>query len=131
MTQAEFASALGAPGSQSQVSLWERGKVRPTQETLASIAELAGGTIAMFTKGELREGPGVVREGHSGYGEDGIRAIIVDPNLARRVLGTVDPHHRKTRLAIIHEFEGAFVEAGESIPQWLEDLRREVLENES
>lgn len=70
-----------------------------------------------------------VAEGLAGY--EGARELVLDPNLARRVVGTVARTHRRTRLAIVQEFEGAFVEAGDPIPAWLEDLRREVLSNGS
>lgn len=131
MTQGEFAHALGIPGSQSQVSLWERGRVMPVTDTLHAVAELGGGSIGMFTKHELREASFVAMESSEPYGsdEDAVYALVVDPNLARRVVGKVAPEERKTRLAIIHEFEGAFVEAGHEIPPWLEDLRKEVLSN--
>ena len=42
LTQEEFAAALGVPGSQSQVSLWEKGKVAPSVDTLKRISKLAG-----------------------------------------------------------------------------------------
>ena len=52
MTQGEFAKALGAPGSQSQVSLWEKGRVTPSLETLERIAKLVGWDVDAFLEWE-------------------------------------------------------------------------------
>jgi transcriptional regulator with XRE-family HTH domain len=42
LSQHDFASALGAEAGQAQVSKWEKGRVRPTIQTLDAIARLAG-----------------------------------------------------------------------------------------
>lgn len=47
-SQKAFATALGAPGRQSDVSEWERGVSRPSLETLTKIAELAGESVVIF-----------------------------------------------------------------------------------
>lgn len=62
LTQAEFAEALGAPESQSQVSQWETGKVMPSEETLTKIADLAGLRLHYFIEGPIYEGAGALGE---------------------------------------------------------------------
>lgn len=48
-SQKQLAERLGAPGMQMQVSLWERGKVVPTMESLARLANLFGANdLSMF-----------------------------------------------------------------------------------
>jgi transcriptional regulator with XRE-family HTH domain len=51
-TQTQLADMLGMPGSQSQVSLWVRGKVRPKVETLEKLAALGGVGLDYFADGE-------------------------------------------------------------------------------
>lgn len=61
LTQKEFAEAIGAPESQSQVSLWESGKVLPQPDTLRRMAQVAGKGMDYFQEDEGRfEGAGAV-----------------------------------------------------------------------
>jgi transcriptional regulator with XRE-family HTH domain len=50
MTQRDLAEHLGSPGSQSQVSLWERGRHRPAPDTLRQIAGLADEDLSVFQR---------------------------------------------------------------------------------
>ena len=55
-----------------------------------------------------------------------VEAAVRNPNLVRRVLGQVKPEDVNTRLAIWRAYEDDFIDAGIPIPDWMEDLRREI-----
>ena len=59
-TQAELAELLGAPGSQSQISLWEGGRVLPAEGTLAKIAVISGVDLNYFAEYPLYATGGAV-----------------------------------------------------------------------
>lgn len=84
---------------------------------------------------------GTVREPRPGYAGNGgeeriesdlqvqIEAVIRNPDLIRRVLGTIPPEDVNTRLAIWRAYEDDFVEAGIiPIPDFMEAIRREIYE---
>lgn len=64
LSQEGFAAALGMPGSQAQVSKWERGAVAPAEGTLRQIAKLAHVSPELF---------GLAPEGETGESEEAIR----------------------------------------------------------
>lgn len=109
--------------SESTIRRWREGSI--STPLRSPVREAVFSFLARY--GDDPEAVQRVRE--TGVPYESARELVLDPNLARRVLGTVAPEHRKTRLAIVHEFESAFVEAGTGIPTWLEELRREVLSN--
>lgn len=58
------------------------------------------------------------------------RTLVIDPNLARRMVGKFSKDDVKIRVAIIREIEDVFLEAGvkpEQWPRWFLDLREEVI----
>lgn len=124
LSHTEAGRAIGV--SESTVRRWREGDVSVLRSPVRESVEAF--VFRYNDPGELLYGSPVVSDTTVPYGDEvAAEAVILDPNLARRLLGSVAPEHKRTRLAIIHEFEGAFVEAGKAIPQWLTALRTEVL----
>ncbi|HEY7769471.1 helix-turn-helix transcriptional regulator [Longimicrobium sp.] len=73
-TQKEFAVALGRPGSQAQVSKWERGEVAPDPDTLVAVAQLGG----MSSLAEFYEAAEAVDDDEDAPAERFIRALSVE-----------------------------------------------------
>lgn len=74
-TQEEFAAALGMPGSQAEISKWERGRTRPSYESLAKIGALVGVGVDVFQEGEavsrvLASTEGPIEPDYPGLGID-------------------------------------------------------------
>lgn len=59
---------------------------------------------------------------------DTLRRVVLDPDNARRLVGQVRPQDVKSRLAIVRVYEDAFLEAKQSVPSWVEQLRQAVLD---
>lgn len=124
------------PGvTDNDVSRWRRGEWErlsgPKRRVVRAFVEqrrVAGPGFWPEPKG----GRSQVAERAGDYGVEGqdeaiSKALVVTPDLARRLVGQVRPEDRRTRLAILQEIESGFIEKNMVPPAWFEDLRREVL----
>lgn len=55
------------------------------------------------------------------------QVIFVDPNTLRRMVGSIKPEDRRSRLMMFQAVEARYVEEGYPIPTWLEEMKREML----
>lgn len=110
------AAAEEIDAKEGTVRRWRDGDIRPLRKgTRTKLRRYTGATQPRPASGEEEAVAG--------------STPVVDPNTARRAMRAIPPEATKTRMAVIREYEDAYLEAGyrpDTWPQWFRELRNEV-----